>query len=109
MSTFLIGCGCGPESLTAAALSAIASAPLLVGAPRLLALFPQKPSVAAVTAADIAAALRGAADGACVLYSGDSGFYSGARTLLPLLEGRDVRVLPGLSSLQLLAARLCRP
>ena len=46
-----------------------------------------------------------------VLYSGDTGFYSGAAKLLPLLRamGYSVRVLPGLSSVQLLAAAVGRP
>ena len=42
----------------------------------------------------------------CVLYSGDSGFYSGAAGLLPQLTGMEVRVLPGISSLQEFAAQL---
>ena len=45
----------------------------------------------------------------CVLVSGDAGFYSGAKKLLPLLQGYEVRVLPGISCMQLLAARLGRP
>ena len=36
----------------------------------------------------------------------DPGFYSGAAGLLPLLEGMEVRVLPGISSLQAFSARL---
>ena len=40
------------------------------------------------------------------MYSGDTGFYSGAAQLLPMLRafGISCRVLPGLSSVQLLAA-----
>ena len=55
----------------------------------------------------------------CILYSGDSGFYSGASQLLKRLEegekrreasgSQGIEVLPGLSSLQLLAARLKEP
>lgn len=47
----------------------------------------------------------------CVLYSGDTGFYSGVRKLLPLLEkgGIEVRVIPGISSLQLFSARIGSP
>lgn len=46
-----------------------------------------------------------------VLYSGDTGFHSGVRSLVPLLqqEGIEFRVLPGISSVQLLAAALNRP
>lgn len=41
-----------------------------------------------------------------VLMSGDTGFFSGTKKLLPLLEDCQVQVLPGLSSLSLLCARL---
>lgn len=41
-----------------------------------------------------------------VLLSGDTGFFSGARRLLPLLTGCDTEVLPGISSLACLCARL---
>ena len=42
------------------------------------------------------------------LYSGDTGFYSGASKLIVLLarEGIPYRILPGLSSVQIFAARL---
>lgn len=46
---------------------------------------------------------------ACVVLSGDVGFYSGARKLLPLLDFGPVEVLPGLSSPQYLACRLGMP
>ena len=41
-----------------------------------------------------------------VVMSGDTGFFSGTKKLLPLLEGCDTAVLPGLSSLSYLCARL---
>ncbi len=41
-----------------------------------------------------------------VVMSGDSGFFSGTKKLLPLLAGHKVRVIPGLSSMQVLCARL---
>ncbi len=46
-----------------------------------------------------------------VLYSGDTGFYSGARCLIPLLQkaGIPFQVYPGISSVQLLSAALARP
>ena len=43
-----------------------------------------------------------------VAMSGDVGFYSGTKKLLPLLEGCQVKVLPGLSSMVYLCARLGR-
>lgn len=115
MNITLVGAGCGPKTLTAEALDAIAGAELIVGAKRLLeslgGLFPQGCETAAAVASDeIARILSESGCGsACVLLSGDVGFYSGARRLLPLLERENVRVLPGVSSAQLLAARLGRP
>lgn len=41
-----------------------------------------------------------------VLLSGDIGFFSGAKRLLPLLSGYEVKALPGISSLCCLCARL---
>ena len=50
------------------------------------------------------------AENAVLVYSGDTGFYSGAAALLDKLSalGIRARVLPGLSSVQLLAAALGR-
>ncbi len=41
-----------------------------------------------------------------VLMSGDTGFFSGTKKLLPLLKACKVRILPGLSSMSCLCARL---
>ncbi len=41
-----------------------------------------------------------------VLMSGDTGFYSGTGSLLPLLEEYEVKVLPGISALSYFSARL---
>ena len=108
MKVTLIGCGCGTESMSAKALNAVAGADLLVGAPRLLAWFPEaKKKVPALTAQEIILAIRNEnAEEICVMFSGDSGFYSGVRRLLPLLEDCECRILPGISSLQIFASRL---
>ena len=110
MSVTLIGCGCGMESLTVEAAVAVEQAELLIGADRLLAPWQgTKPCLEAVPAKDIAAAIeRNVEKEICVLFSGDSGFYSGARLLLPLLK-EEPALLPGVSSLQLFAARLKEP
>ena len=116
MEVTLIGMGPGgADSLTAAAAGALGRADCLLGSRRLLeecALAPQAPRFPATKSADMLEILEGR-DWAfpCVLYSGDTGFYSGARTLLPLLRERgiSVRVLPGISSLQYFAAQLGRP
>ena len=111
MKLTLIGCGCGPENLTAEARAAIGRAELLLGSPRLLAKIPGTAErIPASSTAEIREALR-QAEGreTAVLLSGDSGFFSGASKLLPELEGEETVLLPGISSLQLLSARLKEP
>ena len=115
MRVALIGAGCGVGSLTQAALDALRCADTVIGAARLLAALPQTDTrpdcrrTAAVKPEEILAALEQGGASACVLLSGDSGFYSGAARLLPLLEEQEVQLLPGISSVQLLAARLGQP
>ena len=112
----LIGMGSGcPESLTAQGLAALQGAGLILGAKRLLEHLPAGCTdncKAVYKPEDILACLTAQPDtDTAVLYSGDTGFYSGAAKLLPLLRamGYSVRVLPGLSSVQLLAAAVGRP
>lgn len=115
MKVTLLGMGCGAPTLTAQARHALAGAQYIIGAPRLLKELPAlcTPHRAAATRPQaILALLQKVECGrACVVFSGDSGFYSGARGLLPLLEqnGYQVQVIPGVSSVQALAAALCRP
>lgn len=112
MKVLLIGTGCGAAALTAEAETAINQAQLIIGARRLLDEYAPagRNRAEAVLAEDIARLIAGTAcERVCVLFSGDTGFYSGARRLLPLLNGYDVQLLPGISSLQFFAARLGRP
>ncbi len=111
MKVYLIGVGMGnPDLLTQEAERAIQCSDLLLGAERLLAEFaglniPQKPLV---KPGDIAAALADwDGEQASILLSGDIGFYSGAKSLYPLLDGYEVVSLPGVSSLSYFCAR-CR-
>ena len=81
----LIGAGMGtPESLTAAAAGALAAADCLIGAARLLeGLAGEKPAFAAVSPGEIRGILESHPEflRPAVLFSGDGGFYSGARLL----------------------------
>lgn len=112
----LIGMGSGtPELLTAQGLAALQSADLIIGAKRLLEHLPTgctenrkalyKPENILSCLSEFPAA------NAALLYSGDTGFYSGASKLLPMLRafGISARVLPGISSVQLLSAAIGRP
>ena len=111
----LIGLGGGdPGSRTEAARRAIAEADLLLGARRLLDAVPDTDAekIAEYRPEEILARLREDPDRrAAVLYSGDTGFYSGASKLIELLERESVpyTVCPGLSSVQIFAARLGLP
>lgn len=115
MQVTLIGLGGMPDTLTTEAREALEQTEIVLGAARLLESLPlveKQKRVAAVRAADILAQLKSAgAQRPCVVYSGDTGFYSGAKGLLALLRENsiDCRVLPGISSVQLLSARLGEP
>lgn len=107
----LVGIGPGGgEAMTGEARRAVREADCLIGAPRMLAAaaFPGQAVREAVAPADIAGYIGEAEEAGrfAVVLSGDTGFFSGARRLLPLLAGCDVEILPGLSSLQVLCARL---
>ena len=116
MKITLIGMGSGcPESLTVQGYAALREADLILGARRLLSALPAgctENRAAAYLPDEILELLHASGcENAALLYSGDTGFYSGAAKLLPLLRtmGYSVRVLPGLSSVQLLAAAVGRP
>ena len=112
----LIGMGSGKwEALSAQAQQAVRSAGLVFGAKRLLAGLPADCTArqfALYQPADILEILeQNPGQDAAVLYSGDTGFYSGASGLLTPLRalGIPARVYPGVSSIQLLSAALGRP
>ena len=103
MKVTLIGAGCGPVPEI--------RADYVVGAARLLEGYPGRKDAATKAEDILKLLLSSSCENCAVLYSGDTGFYSGARTLLPLLKERGIEaeVVPGLSSAQVLAARLGRP
>lgn len=116
MNVTLIGMGSGqPENLTLQGLAALRQSDLILGARRLLAVLPAgctENRAAAYRPDEVAELLQtSGAENAVLVYSGDTGFYSGASSMLEKLEALGVRarVLPGLSSIQLLAAALGRP
>lgn len=116
MNVTLIGMGSGqPENLTLQGLAALRQADLILGARRLLAVLPAgctENRAAAYRPDEVVELLQtSGAENAVLVYSGDTGFYSGASAMMEKLEALGVRarVLPGLSSIQLLAAALGRP
>ena len=111
----LIGIGMGnPATLTQEARDALSAAPLVAGAERVLAAVQhlvRGKTLASFDARTIAAAFAAADGNPCAVFSGDTGFYSGATGLRALLEseGWTVRTLCGITTAQYFAARLGEP
>ena len=105
----ILGLGMGdPGTLTKAAEDACQGADLIVGAKRVTDALGRfgKPVQNAVAARDIEAVLRTApAENVVVAMSGDTGFFSGTKGLLPLIEDLAPVVLPGISSISYFAAK----
>ncbi|MCR5674115.1 MAG: precorrin-6A reductase [Lachnospiraceae bacterium] len=112
MCVTLAGMGMGaPAYLVPAVREALEEAEIVFGAGRLLEQIDAKEKHAMYRAADILPVLEERRPGKVViLFSGDSGFYSGAKNMLQALrEWRAdvrIRVLPGISSVAFLAAKL---
>ena len=106
----VLGTGTGSEGmLTLEADRACREAQKIIGAKRLTESLARygKPSESAILPADIAKAVfSGSEERIVVAMSGDTGFYSGTKKLLPLLRGAEVRVLPGISSVVYFCSRL---
>ena len=116
MKITLIGMGSGcPESLTVQGYAALREADLILGARRLLSALPAgctENRAAAYLPDEILELLHASGcENAALLYSGDTGFYSGASALMERLQAQGYQpvVLPGLSSVQMLSAALGRP
>ena len=115
MSIDLIGIGPGGKGLlTADTAEAIEKAEILFGASRMISGYGSRKAYPYYKAEDIIPILEKEIPArAAVLFSGDTGFYSGAEKLAPALRewahksGTDcaVRVYPGISSFAYLAAK----
>ena len=107
----VVGIGPGSRSaMTGEVLEAFASADCVIGAKRMLEAVVEegKPVCDAISPQKIADFIENHREyrNFAVAMSGDVGFFSGTKKLLPLLEGCEVKVLPGLSSMVCLCARL---
>ncbi|MDL2318035.1 precorrin-6y C5,15-methyltransferase (decarboxylating) subunit CbiE [Eubacteriales bacterium OttesenSCG-928-A19] len=112
MQITLVGMGPGdPAYRTRAAEAAIGRADCLIGAKRILdTVTADTPAFAMTRPEEIAAFLRRCPyESVCVLLTGDTGLYSGAKKLHALLPEHTITTLPGISSVQLFAAALHRP
>lgn len=107
----VVGIGMGsPGTMTREVGDALDACDCVIGASRMLEAVSGwgKPGYAAITPEGIVDIIAAHPEHrrVAVAMSGDAGFFSGAKKLLPLLAGHRVRVLPGLSSMQVLCARL---
>ncbi len=128
MNIIIIGAGGGNSSTyTQEALEGLQGAQVILGAERLLAGIPVKNSDLklwkAARPSEVCNALvclknENKNARVAILQSGDTGFYSGCRFLVGKMkdifgpdsdEVRNLRILPGISSVQMLAARLQEP
>ncbi len=110
----IAGIGMGSlGSMTGDVKRAIEEADCLIGASRMLETAREigdRPSFKAIAPEAIMAVIKEHPEYGkfCVLMSGDTGFFSGTKKLLPLLKeaGIECEVLPGLSSMSYLASRV---
>ncbi|MBO4818858.1 MAG: precorrin-6A reductase [Firmicutes bacterium] len=99
----VLGIGMGDkETLTLEADKACRDADLIIGAKRIAESLSSygKPLAFAIAPKDIERIVRESAEQRFVVaMSGDTGFYSGTKKLLPLLSDLNTKVLPGISSI----------
>nr|WP_319487719.1 precorrin-6y C5,15-methyltransferase (decarboxylating) subunit CbiE [uncultured Caproiciproducens sp.] len=108
---FLIGIGMGNrDTLTIGALNALQNCDRIIGAQRMLDCFEDIncEKLVAVLPDDIAAHIAAHPQDktAAVVFSGDIGFYSGAKKLYTLLNGYEVETIGGISSVSYFCAQL---
>ena len=107
----VVGIGSGSAGgMTGETRRAIEQADCLIGAQRMLegVAAPGQTLFHAISPGEIAAYITAHKEHSrfAVVMSGDTGFFSGTKKLLPLLKECQVQVLPGLSSMSCLCARL---
>ena len=108
---YFLGIGPGScETMTKEVYRVIKGADCLIGAKRMLeeVATPNQRVYYAISSEDIADFILTHREYRrfAVVMSGDTGFFSGTKKLIPLLDSCKVEVLPGLSSLVYLCARL---
>ncbi len=108
-SITILGIGTGKGTLTAETVEAVKKAELIIGAERIVKALDT--SHARVEYEYLSEKTASIIDDApekdiVVAMSGDTGFYSGTKGLLPLLDKYEVTVLPAISSVIAFAAKL---
>lgn len=108
---FLVGIGTGcAAGMTGEARKILAECDLFVGAERMLEVLPpgEHRRFVSYRPQEIGEYLRKNTEWsrACILLSGDVGFYSGAKGLMEELKDFELRLIPGISSVAAMCARL---
>lgn len=114
---YIIGTGPGSsDHITSAAVSAVKSADILVGSQRALDLFPEFEGETLILRArnmdqmiEKSVALVDEGHKVAILSTGDPGFSGVLKPIIKLRDDLELEVIPGISSLQLAAARLQIP
>ena len=116
MKITLVGMGSGTfDSVTMQGAEVLHEATLLIGAKRLLENLPDfctQNRIAMYKISEILSVLETIKEqNIALIYSGDTGFYSGASALCRVLDERHIEytVIPGVSSVQLLSAAIHEP
>lgn len=106
----IIGIGMGnPDTITLEGQKHIEKAEVLIGGNRMIETFQHigKPSFASIYSEEIANYIKSSDFSEyAVLMSGDTGFYSGTSSLIPLLQDFNTKVIPGISSLSYFCSKL---
>lgn len=109
----IVGCGPGsPDFITPAALKAVESANVIMGAQKFLDLFPHSTAVREPLGRNLSGNIDAIADHiennrrVAVLVSGDPGVFSIARLVVKRYGRHSCEVIPGISSAQVAFARL---
>lgn len=111
LKIYLIGIGTGNKHmLTEQAVQAMNECEVFIGAKRMLGLVDdmRQPVYDAYKTEEICGYIDAHSEIKTVgiLLSGDCGFYSGAKRLVKALEGHETEIIPGISSLVYLCAKL---
>jgi precorrin-6x reductase len=111
---YVIGIGMGnPNNLTIEAKKYLDESQVIIGARRIVEAVGEykKPNYIAYVAEDILEYINKNVqyDKIAVVFSGDIGFYSGAKHLIPLLSKFKTHMVAGISSLEYLSSKLKMP